>query len=83
MQDRVPWINSLLEKGRNPGPWLSGCRLWRAGAGLACTDCVESPALQTFLNVPFTSQPPVRPQLSATRETSGRRTYQQGCPTWE
>lgn len=27
IEDRVPWINSLLEKGRNPGPWLPSCHL--------------------------------------------------------
>lgn len=83
MEDHVPWINSLLEKGRNLGPCLPRCHLCCAGADLACTDCVKSPALQTFPNLPFTSLPPLQFQFSTMRETSGRSTYQQDCPTWE
>lgn len=76
---------SLLEKGMcsNPQNTLSRCHLWSAGAGLMHTNYVKSSALQTFPNMPFTFYPPVRPHFSTARETLGRSTYQQGCPTWE
>lgn len=76
---------SLLEKAmcRNPGNLLSHCHLWSAGAGLTHTNCVKSFALQTFPNMPFAFHPPIRPHFSTARETLGRSTYQQGCPTWE
>lgn len=73
-----PWLNSPLEKGlwSNPGVLLSRCRLCCAGAGLTHANCVMSPALQTFPNMPFASRPPVQPCFPTTGETLGR------SPTW-
>lgn len=89
MEDCVPWINSLLEKGRNPGPWPPSCHLWCAGASLGHTDCVKSAgASLTHRLCQICPSKPSRmrlslPSLPSTRETSGGSTSQQGWPTWE